>query len=154
MTLSKSGSTLKPFWVYKPIIFTATGPKSTGGHHVQPNLCLVFITQKINQRQVVDAIVSPAPQLFILFAALHFTSVPSEKLASLTPENNLLTLPMESWKFKKAKTNIRPPQLGEKKPHTWQNYTCISHDHKNMGFIPSKDHRKSFGEICKLESLA
>ena len=117
MTLSKSGSTLKPFWVYKPIIFTATGPKSTGGHHIQPNLFLVFITQKINQRQAVNTILSPALQLFILFAALHFKSVPSEELASLTPENNLLTLSMESWKFKKAKTNICPPQLGEKNPY-------------------------------------
>lgn len=35
-------------------------------------------------------------------------------LASPTLENNLLTLPIESWKFKKAKT-IGPLLLGEKK---------------------------------------
>ena len=38
-----------------------------------------------------------------------------KSLASPTPENNLLTLPIESWKFKKAKTNIGPLLLGEKK---------------------------------------
>ena len=75
----------------------------------------MFITQKINQRQEVNTILSLTLRLFILFVALHFKAAPNEKLASPTPENNLLTLPIESWKFKKAKTNIGPLLLGEKK---------------------------------------
>lgn len=113
MTLNKCGSTLEPFWVYKPLIFTAAGPTRAGGRQVRPCFSTVFTAQKITQRQAVNTTLSPSLKLFILFAALHFKLGPSEKLASPTPENNLLTLSVESWKFKKAKTNICPLQLGK-----------------------------------------
>lgn len=113
MTLNKSGSTLEPFWVYKPIIFPATGTAPVGGPQTQPCVRAEFITQKINQRQAVNTTLSPALKLFILFAALYFKPGPSEKLASPIPESNLWTPSVESWKLKKAKTNICPPQLGK-----------------------------------------
>lgn len=75
----------------------------------------MFITEKINQRQEVNIILSLTPQLFILFVALHFKAAPSEKLASSTLENNLLTLPKNHESLKRKKKTIGPLLLGEKK---------------------------------------
>lgn len=144
MTLNKSSSTLEPFWVYKPVIVTAAGPAPVGGHQDQPDVGMVFISQKISQRQAVNSALSPSRLLFIPFASLHFKPGPSEKLLSPSPENNLSTLSVESWKFKKAKTNICPLQLGrgkkKKKTSTGQKCSCI-----HTSAFPGRDRRMSFG---------